>query len=94
MGLIDYHGHTVTATVTQGGDPVTEGTVIFTFEGDDDFSHSEALDETDGTAEMPYWAFNPGVDTITATLADTEISAEATKTWVPVMVYFPDDDLS
>ena len=78
--------HCVTATLLDGYlDPMEGKTIGFTVTGVNPTSGSDVTD-SNGQAQFCYTGTNPGVDTITATWDDSQVSGQvlnsvATKTW-------------
>jgi hypothetical protein len=83
--------HTVTATLTQGGNPISGGTILFSVSGANSGSGSDTTD-SNGEATFTYTGTNAGGDTITACYDkntnngcdSTEATATASKTWTQV----------
>jgi Zn-dependent M28 family amino/carboxypeptidase/putative cell wall-binding protein len=79
--------HTVTAVVGDNvGTPVTEGSVVFTVEVDDDGDDDGPAEGTveldeDGVAEFTFASATPGTVTITACVEGADLCATATKTF-------------
>jgi len=80
--------HTVTATVTQGGDPVADKTVTFSIDSGPDADHGgSAVTGSDGKASFTYTNNgSAGTDSISASIqdGDTTRTATASKTWIAI----------
>jgi len=80
--------HTVTATVTQDGDPVADKTVTFSIDSGPDADHGgSAVTGSDGKASFTYTNNGSvGTDSISASIqdGDTTRTATASKTWVAI----------